>query len=304
LGRVSLPRALFAALFDDAAVFPPGNSPLDTAVAEHRRLLRGPDRDLIGPLLLPPSAIPAAIDLAGLADLTGIQDANDNPPQDSGPLQIVIAARPGTPREEVEYAAQLASADSRVEPRAVEIGWDEGWERIDLPAPTVVVEIPRGTEQALALTEIATAAAERPDTRYAAKFRTGATDAWAWPTEHELATSIQGAIAMEVPLKLTGGLHHAVRGSYPEAPGRNPQDMHGVLNVLAAFAAARAGRPVSAIQATLEQRDPGPLIAGLSALNPVSAARLRGDFPSYGCCTVTDPITELITLDVLEGPRS
>lgn len=301
---MSLPRALFASLFDDAAVFPPGNSPLDTAVAEHRRLLRGPDRDLIGPLLLPPSAIPAAIDLAGLADLTGIQDANDNPPQDSGPLQIVIAARPGTPREEVEYAAQLASADSRVELRAVEIGWDEGWERIDLPAPTVVVEIPRGTEQALALTEIATAAAERPDTRYAAKFRTGATDAWAWPTEHELATSIQGAIAMEVPLKLTGGLHHAVRGSYPEALGRNPQDMHGVLNVLAAFAAARAGRPVSAIQATLEQRDPGPLIASLAGLNPAAAARLRGAFPSYGCCTVTDPITELITLDVLEGPRS
>jgi len=66
----------------------------------------------------------------------------------------------------------------------------------------------------------------------------------------------------------------------------------------------RARAAGETIQATLEQRDPGPLIAGLSALNPVSAARLRGDFPSYGCCTVTDPITELITLDVLEGPRS
>ncbi|HRW02759.1 MAG TPA: hypothetical protein P5314_13375, partial [Tetrasphaera sp.] len=94
---MSLPRALFASLFDDAAVFPPGNSPLDTAVAEHRRLARGFHRDLIGPLLLPPAAIPAALDLAGLADLTDPQDAETSPPpQDSGPLQIVIAARPGT----------------------------------------------------------------------------------------------------------------------------------------------------------------------------------------------------------------
>ncbi|HNQ07315.1 MAG TPA: hypothetical protein PKH97_09040, partial [Tetrasphaera sp.] len=58
-----LPRALFADLFDDAAVFPPGNSPLDAAVAGHRRLRRSPYADLVGPLLLPPASVAAAADL-------------------------------------------------------------------------------------------------------------------------------------------------------------------------------------------------------------------------------------------------
>ena len=302
----ALTRALFRGLFDDAAVFPPGKAPLDLAVASHRRLRRGPWSDLIGPLLLPPQAIPAALDLAGLADL---RDA-ENPPVHDGELDerdapstpaldVGIAARPGTAPAQVERAAHLAADDSRVDLRLVELGWQERWEHIQLPAPAVVVEVPRGTEQALAVTEIAVAAAEREHPAYLAKYRTGATETWAWPSERELARTIQAAVAMDVPLKLTGGLHHAVRCDTPDAG-----PMHGVLNVLATFAQARAGQPVSALATTLAEREPAALIAALAALSPQSVERLRADFPSYGCCTVTEPIGELVALGVLTDPAA
>lgn len=289
-----LPRALFAGLFDDAAVFPPGNAPLDAAVAGHRRLRRGPHADLIGPLLVAPAAIPATIDLAGLADLID-GPGEDEGPTATAPLDVAIAARPGTEIAAVEAAAQLAAADSRVALTAVEIGWQPGWERADLSAPLVVIELPRGTEQALPLTEIAIAAAERPEQRFVAKFRTGATETWAWPAERELARTIQHAIAMEVALKLTGGLHHALRATAATGPE------HGLLNVLAAYRLARTGRPVAAIAAVLAERDAAPLIAALADCSPATITQVRTDLPSYGCCDVREPIAELTALGVLEG---
>lgn len=102
---------------------------------------------------------------------------------------------------------------------------------------------------------------------------------------------------MDVPLKLTGGLHHAVRCS------RDDGEHHGVLNVLATVAAARAGRPVDALAALLAHREPAPLVQALAGLSPTQVTKLRG-FPAYGCCTVTDPIGELTALGVLEGARS
>ena len=42
----------FAQLFDDAALFPPGNAPLDRAVADHRDHRAGELSDLIGPFVV------------------------------------------------------------------------------------------------------------------------------------------------------------------------------------------------------------------------------------------------------------
>lgn len=305
-----LPKALLAGLIDDAAVFPPGSADLDVAVARHRGHRRAWYAEVIGPLLLPPASVAAAIDLAGLADLAGVDGAGrdlaaddqnsgtDRPgpsPSDGSALGIGIAARPDTPIEQIEAAAHLAAADSRVALLAVEHAWFEGWERLDVPAPAIVVELPRGTEQALPITEIAIAIAESPQRNYAAKFRTGATQTWAWPSESELARTIQAAVAMEVPLKLTGGLHHALRGRYGD------QENHGLLNVLATFAAARKGRPVPTLRALLALREPGPLLEQLAGLSVAEQKQLRADFPSYGCCDVGEPIGELAELGALEG---
>jgi hypothetical protein len=53
-----LPR-LFAGLVDDAAVFPPGSASVPDAVSAHRRHRTAWYADLVGPLLLPASAVTA-----------------------------------------------------------------------------------------------------------------------------------------------------------------------------------------------------------------------------------------------------
>jgi len=71
-------RILFQGLFDDAAVFPPGLAPLPHAVRDHVARQSGSYADLVGPLLLPVSAI---------ADLLNLEHP---------PLEIGLIGRPGT----------------------------------------------------------------------------------------------------------------------------------------------------------------------------------------------------------------
>jgi hypothetical protein len=50
--------ALFDGLVDDAAVFPPGNAPLDRALIGHRRHREAWYAGLVGPLVVPASSRP------------------------------------------------------------------------------------------------------------------------------------------------------------------------------------------------------------------------------------------------------
>ena len=47
---------LFRHLIDDAALFPPGNAPMDAAVPAHLALRTGLLSDLVGPFLCPRAA--------------------------------------------------------------------------------------------------------------------------------------------------------------------------------------------------------------------------------------------------------
>src|SRR5882757_11111801 len=51
VGHVS--PLLFTGLIDDAAMFPPGNAPLDRALAEHLEHRSAWYAELVGPLLIP-----------------------------------------------------------------------------------------------------------------------------------------------------------------------------------------------------------------------------------------------------------
>ena len=59
--------------------------------------------------------------------------------------------------------------------------------------------------------------------------------------------------AAEVPFKLTGGLHHAARGTYDV--GGVPEENHGILNVLLATASALEGAPREEVTARLAIHD-------------------------------------------------
>ncbi|HEX5740299.1 MAG TPA: hypothetical protein VFY17_01955, partial [Pilimelia sp.] len=93
--------ALFAGLVDDAAVFPPGSASVPDAVAAHRRHRAAWYADLVGPLLLPASALGAA---AALLD-------------PGEPLTIGLIGDTGV----AGLPAALAGADPRLRVRQAEV---------------------------------------------------------------------------------------------------------------------------------------------------------------------------------------
>jgi hypothetical protein len=184
-----------------------------------------------------------------------------------------------------------------VDVMGVELGWSADWRGLGLGGPddlTVTLEVPRGPGQERALHDVSGAAA---DGRVRVKFRTGATPASPWPDEPELAEFLVSALGYQVAFKLTGGLHHAVRGTYTVAGAAEEQ--HGLLNVLCALVHAVGGEPASTLRGVLAERDPGVLARAIAAAGPQLAAQVRASFASYGCCEVTDPVRELTALRLL-----
>jgi hypothetical protein len=275
--------ALFAGLVDDAAVFPPGLAPLPVAVADHRRHRTSWYAAMVGPLLVPASSAAELVQLV---------------PSGAEPLRVGLVARPGTPLHTVTDALHLLREHDQVEVAAVELGWIPEWRDVELGDVTRVLEVPRGDDQVRALDDIAAEAGREPDGRLLAKFRTGATPAWDWPDEEELATFLHAAVVRRLPFKLTGGLHHAVRGRWTVK--EHTEEQHGLLNVLCAVQAAVDGLSPAALKTLLSEHDSGPLVREVAALTAPDAARVRALFTAYGCCGVTDPITELSALHLVE----
>jgi hypothetical protein len=267
-------RALFRDLFDDAAVFPPGLAPLPQAVADHVARQSGSHADLVGPLLLPASAIEDFLSLGGRP-----------------PVEVALIGRPGTD------LALVAGALSRLEERpdvtvtGVEVGWTPGWEQaLGWNAALLSVEVPRGAGQERALSELRSQA-DGPN-RVQAKFRTGATPDAPAPTPTELAVFLRAAVDHELGFKLTGGLHHAISQTTAEG-----QDQIGFLNVIAATRWALAhGAEVPEMETLLSQRDPAPILDIVTRISGADASALRAFFTAYGCCGVMDPIGDLASL--------
>jgi hypothetical protein len=268
--------ALFAGLVDDAAVFPPGNAPLPEAVRLHRLHRSSGYAACVGPLLVPASAAP---DLVGLLD--------------GAPLRVAVIGRPGTPAGEVADAVALLQHTPGAEVVGVELGWTPDWRSTDFAGIPRTLEVPRGQDQATAIADVAADASD--SVVLPAKFRTGATETWAWPDEVELATFIRSTIDHDLGFKLTGGLHHVVRGTHDGV------EQHGLLNVLSAVRWALNGEEVDELVDLLGERDPAVLVPQVVRMSAADAAIVRAFFTAYGCCEVTDPLGELTTLGLIQG---
>jgi hypothetical protein len=274
---------LFAGLVDDAAVFPPGLAPLDVAVREHLDRRSHPYAPYIGPLLVP------AISAGELATLAAKDDRAV-----AEPLPVGLIIRPDSPMEPLFDAVDLLSEEPRVRLTSGEVGWHPQWKdalRLDLP---IVVEVGLGADQQHGLDEIAAAVDHGSDVL--AKFRTGPTPAWPWPDEAALAGFLDAVILRALPFKLTGGLHHALRGDYDGKP------MHGLVNVLVAVHEALGGAEADSLADVLRQTRSEPLVEALSAPTPEQDGEIRAKFTSYGCCGVLEPLSELEALGLL--PRT
>ncbi|MVZ99195.1 hypothetical protein F8568_002095 [Actinomadura sp. LD22] len=263
-------------LCDDAAVFPPGLAPLADAVPAHRRHRSAPYAALVGPLVLPATALDQLHAL-----LTG------------DPLDLSITA-PNGPAQAARAVA--AAADLPVDVRAVEVAVPTGMtatdllhglERIDVP---VFVEVPRDDRRPAIIAALG-------ESGHRAKFRTGGVHANLYPAPDELAAAILAAVRAGVPFKATAGLHHPVRNTDPETGFHQ----HGFLNLLLATDAAMHGADAADAAAVLADRDAASVAARVAALGDARAAFARARFLSFGTCSITDPVTDLAALGLLSA---
>jgi hypothetical protein len=271
-------RSLFAGLFDDAALFPPGDASMAAAVPAHRDL-RVRLGDLVGPFVVP------AVRLDELAGHLG-----------DGPAFVVsvIAAAGDLPA-----AAARVGADPRLVLAAVEVpvvadaaGAAEAVRVLDDVVPAEVpaaVEVPRTDTRDAVLDVLA-------GTRYRAKLRTGGLRAELFPSPAELAGTLAACARRGIAVKCTAGLHSAVRHADPETGFVH----HGFLNLLLAADALAAGTPALP---WLEQEDGAALADAVRAWSSGRAARTRAVFTSFGTCSVTEPVDDLVTLGLLPAPE-
>ncbi|MGO4202635.1 hypothetical protein AB4Z09_12950 [Rhodococcus sp. TAF43] len=277
---------LLAGLCDDAALFPPGNAPMDAAVPAHLAHERSDHAALVGPFVFP------APRLGELPSILGEKAAGQD-----GELALSLTVPGGT--DAVPAALEQLRAIDGAKLVAMEIAVPEGQSAAALlaaldeiaataPGVDIFVEVPRDDRRAEILAGLA-------GTPYAAKFRTGGVVATAYPDEAELAAAIRTVATSGVRFKATAGLHHAVRNTDPDTGF----EQHGFLNVMLATHRAAAGASVEEIAATLAERDGARVAADLDGLSAEDVDALRARFLSFGTCSISDPLTELVGLGLV-----
>lgn len=292
--RVSIPDWL-TGLVDDAAIFPPGNLPLEQAIEEHDGHRRAEYADLVGGFVVSDVKLPDLIDRLD-------RRADEEDREEPLTVNLVVTGGVGALEPAVRWAdraplVRLAGLEYALRD---EDDLVRNAQRLTAMLDTleepladveVFVEPPRLDGEPThgwlaALDELALR--ELP-----LKFRTGGVTADAFPTATALAASISAALDRELPFKCTAGLHNALRHTDPETGFEH----HGFLNVLAATRASLDGTDAAA---ALEETDPGPLI---DAMDDATRARTRSWFRSFGSCSVLEPHHDLVELGLVEpGP--
>ncbi|WP_052709268.1 hypothetical protein [Streptomyces sp. NRRL S-495] len=275
-GAAAVPP-LFQGLFDDAAVFPPGNLPVAEAVPAHRAHRAAPYADAVGPLLC---------GAGRLGELTAAVEAAGG----TGPRLRVGLVLPGGSSELgpaltaaapfVVAGVELATRDAREAVAALDLLLPP-----DVPA---AVELPRELLRGDGLEEVLDVLVDSP---YRAKFRTGGVVAGAFPDEAELAGFLTGCAQRGLPYKCTAGLHHAVRHTDPATGFEH----HGFLNVL--LAAAETD-PKAAAE-VLAERSGEVLAEAVRTLTDRQVTVIRNSFTAFGTCSIAEPLDDLAALGLL-----
>lgn len=265
-------------LCDDAAVFPPGLAPLSEAVPAHLRHRAASYRELVGPLVLAASA------LGELEALLGPGERLD--------LSVTAPEGPAQAAKAVAAARSLPVDVQAVEvvvPTGMAVGeFFDALDQVAAEVPAVFVEVPRDERRADVIADCAARG-------YRAKFRTGGVRAELYPDVAELAAAITAVVGAGVPFKATAGLHHAIRNTDPQTGF----EQHGFLNVLLAADAALAGAHEAAVAGVLAERDADTVAAAVRGLDGARVAAARGAFLSFGTCSITEPLAELVELELV-----
>ncbi|MGR6965045.1 hypothetical protein ACU610_11330 [Geodermatophilus sp. URMC 61] len=267
----------FDGLFDDAALFPPGDAPMAVAVPAHRRL-RAQLGDLVGPFVVPAARLDELAEHLGGGEPLGVSliaAAGDLPA-----AAARVTAHPGLTLAAVEVPVATDAASAR---EAVQVLDD-----VLPPDVPAAVELPRTAARDEVLDVLA-------GTRYRAKLRTGGVRAALFPSPDELAATLHACVARGLAVKCTAGLHHAVRHTDPGTGFEH----HGFLNVLLAASVLASGAPPTVASEWLDETDPGTVATAVRSWPADRAARARAVFTSFGTCSVLEPVDDLVDLGLL-----
>jgi len=273
---VTIPDSL-RGLVDDAAMFPPGNAPLDIAVREHLGHRSSAYASLIGPLLVRDT------DVDRVPELT------------HEPLEIGVIATSGPRALEQSVATLHDFPHVRVVAFEIPLGDQSAGELVTaLTVPdgvTVSVELsraPAGPDAAWidAADEISAAG-------WQVKFRTGGVEPSAYPDEPELAAVLAALVPRR--FKLTAGLHRAVRNTQLGTGF----EQHGFVNIMVAVRRLLAGAATDEAAEVLAIRDGGRLAAEVRSWTADDATAVRETFRGFGCCGVTEPCEDLLELGLI-----
>jgi hypothetical protein len=255
-------------LVDDAAIFPPGNAELTAAVQAYAARRDEWYADLVGSFVVTDTRLGSVP-----ADL---------------PVSVVLTSGAGAVEGVASLAARkdlrLAGLEVAVRDADDPVG---NVRRIDAAARAAELDVPVFVEiPGPATASWLAAADEVAACGHRLKLRLGNVDHDLVPDSGTVAAWVDAALDRETRFKATAGLHRAVRHD-PEGGGS-----HGFLNVMAATQVLWDGGSVADAADALEQRDGAVLAA-----TDLSSARRW--FTSFGSCSVTEPLDDLITLGLL-----
>lgn len=272
---------LFQGLFDDAALFPPGNAPTPNAVRLHGEHRRSAHAGLVGGFVCPSGRL-SELDAA----------AREN---DLGTRAVSLTVPGGV--DELARAVRSVGAYPGLRLAAIEVPVPAG----ELPAALRELSTVAGAEGCAVFVEVpvrdvtASISDQLAESGLCLKVRTGGTVAEAFPDEAMLAAAIGTAVRSRVRFKCTAGLHNAIRHVDPATGFAH----HGFLNVLLSVHAAQIGSAVAGD--LLAARDPAELARQVRALSPEAAETLRAQFRSIGSCSITEPLNDLRTLGLVSA---
>lgn len=265
--------APYRALVDDAAIFPPGDSPLDEALSAFAARREEWYADLVNSFVVRDTDLPSLP--AGLpvsVVLTGGAGAVEGAVAMARKRDLVLTGLEAAVRDPDDPVGNVRRIALAV--RAAEVD----------PDVPVYVEVP-GPATGSWLTAADEAAAEA----MRLKLRCGNVDHDLIPTSATIAGWLCAALDRELEVKGTAGLHRAVRHD-PEGGGA-----HGFLNLLVATRAVLDGASAEDAEALLEERDG-------TALASHQLGQVRRWFTSFGSCSVAEPLDDLIALGLVEAP--
>jgi hypothetical protein len=279
-----LPPA-WSGLVDDAAIFPPGDVPLPDALDAFGTRHDEWYADLVGSFVVTDARLPevpvevpvSVVVTGGAGAVAGV---------------AALAGRRGHRLTAIEVAVRdlddVAGNVRRIV-AAVDAARADG-----LPDETAIyVELPQAETTAswLAGADVVAEAEAH------LKFRTGGVEAHLFPDAATVAAWIDAALDRETSFKCTAGLHHALRHRDHDTGF----ERHGFLNVLLATRRAFDGGTVAEVAEVLDDRYTNDLVA-LARTSDLAGARRW--FTSFGSCSVTDPLDDLLGLGLLEAPHA